>query len=330
LSPRAALQVSDLPLPVDRARKGWPWTEGSPPLAPTRPDGSPWPRISIVTPSYNQGAYLEETIRSVLLQGYPDLQYQVIDGGSTDESLAILQRYASHLDHWCHEKDGGQSDAINTGLARADGEIFGWLNSDDVYAPGALAKVARAFMGHDVDWVAGACRWRFPNAPDEVKAALTDRPIGEWLESIRIHQPASLWRLSLHERLGPIDASLHYVMDQDLFLRFLLAGVRPLEVADELALFRVHDNSKTGGGGERSRAEMLGTITPRYYRSLASQDRPVARRIIAGKYLRQAQVAFSRTCWRAAGKNLIQSALWHPPTLLSRSAAFAWKSLRPQ
>src|SRR5213592_2149932 len=127
----------DLPAPP-WGKSGWPWTVESPQLTDTRPDGYPWPRISIVTPSYNQGQFIEETIRSVLLQGYPNLEYIVIDGGSTDESIAILRKYEKWIAHWVSERDKGQSEAINKGFAQATGEIFAWLNSDDVYERGAI------------------------------------------------------------------------------------------------------------------------------------------------------------------------------------------------
>src|SRR5262245_2264682 len=114
--------LSALP-PPPPGRDGWPWTVASDPLPETRPNGSAWPRISVVTPSYNQGRFLEETIRSVLLQGYPDLEYFVIDGVSTDESVAIIERYAPWLSFWVSEPDGGQVEAINKGIARATGDL---------------------------------------------------------------------------------------------------------------------------------------------------------------------------------------------------------------
>ena len=139
--------LSELP-PPPPGKSGWPWTEETPMAPPTLPDGSPWPRVSIVTPSYNQGQYLEETIRSVLLQGYPDLEYIIIDGGSTDESVTIIEKYAPWLAYWVSEPDRGQSHAINKGFARATGEIYAWLNSDDYYWPGAIVIAARAVLQH--------------------------------------------------------------------------------------------------------------------------------------------------------------------------------------
>src|SRR5262249_26474448 len=130
--------------PPPPAKTGWPWTVETSSLPPLRLDGTPWPRVSIVTPSYNQGQFIEETIRSVLLQGYPDLEYIVSDGGSSDKSVEIIKKYQSWLAYWVSERDNGQSHAIKKGLARATGDLFNWINSDDVLLPGALAAVGGA------------------------------------------------------------------------------------------------------------------------------------------------------------------------------------------
>jgi glycosyltransferase involved in cell wall biosynthesis len=132
--------LAELP-PPPPGKTGWPWTEECPQLPDTRPDGSPWPRITIVTPSYNQGEFIEETIRSVLLQGYPDLEYFIMDGGSTDESVDKIIQYQAWLSHWCTGKDSGQADAITKALERASGIWFHNVNSDDVLLPNALQRI---------------------------------------------------------------------------------------------------------------------------------------------------------------------------------------------
>ena len=125
-------------------------------LPETMSDGHPWPRISIVTPSYNQGQFIEETIRSVLQQGYPNLEYIIIDGGSTDNSVEIIKKYEEYLTYWVSEPDDGQYDAINKGFSRATGEIMAWLNSDDMYVPWTFKTVAEIFDKFEfVNWITG-------------------------------------------------------------------------------------------------------------------------------------------------------------------------------
>src|SRR5215831_2991084 len=119
--------LAELP-PSPPTKTGWPWTVETPLLPSLRADGTSWPRVSVVTPSYNQGQFIEETIRSVLLQGYPDLEFIIIDGGSSDQTLDIIRKYARWLAYWISEKDRGQSDAINKGFSKSTGRILNWLN----------------------------------------------------------------------------------------------------------------------------------------------------------------------------------------------------------
>src|SRR5262249_24267921 len=149
------LTVDQLPLPPP-GKTGWPWTEESPRLAETTPNGKVWPRVSVITPSYNQGQFIEETIRSVLLQGYPNLEYMIIDGGSTDESLEIIRKYEPWLASFVSEPDRGQTHAINKGWMRATGEILAYINTDDCYLNGAIATAAHEFCTRpDVGMVYG-------------------------------------------------------------------------------------------------------------------------------------------------------------------------------
>jgi glycosyltransferase involved in cell wall biosynthesis len=147
--------LAELP-PPPRGRTGWPWTIESSPFPPIMLDGEILPKISIVTPSYNQGPYIEETIRSVLLQGYTDLEYIIMDGGSTDESVSIIKKYERWLTHWQSAPDGGQVSALNSGFAKTTGVILNWLNSDDFLQKDALLNIARAFqLRPDVDIITG-------------------------------------------------------------------------------------------------------------------------------------------------------------------------------
>jgi glycosyltransferase involved in cell wall biosynthesis len=211
---------------------------------------SQYPKISIVTPSLNQGEFLGQTIQSVLFQVYPHLEYIVMDGGSSDQTLDILRSCSDRV-KWVSEKDKGQADAINKGLHMASGEIVAYLNADDLLLPGALDKVARTFMEHpDAMWVTGRCRIITETGQETRKPITAYKNL--WL---RIHhpallfitdyisQPATFWRASLFGEVGYLDESLHYALDYEYFLR--LNGHYPLVILpDELAAFRVHSQSK--------------------------------------------------------------------------------------
>jgi len=227
-------------------KSGWPWDEESTFLASTLANGSAWPRISIVTPSYNQGPYIEETIRSVLLQRYPNLEYIIIDGGSTDNSIEIIKKYEPWITYWASERDHGQSHAINKGLKKSRGDIVAYLNSDDIYLPGTIQKVARYFDKHDsVDIVYGDCR-----IIDE-----KSKMIAQWCSRVFdlfselclnfIYQPTSFIRRRVIRKVGYFDENLHYTMDVDYWYR---AGCHfEFEYIPEvLACFRVSSDSKTG------------------------------------------------------------------------------------
>jgi len=142
--------INELPKPPV-GKTGWPWTEETEQLPEKMPDGSDWPKISIVTPSYNQGQYIEETIRSVVLQGYPNLEYIIIDGGSKDKSVQIIKKYDHYISYWISKPDKGQANAINIGLELASGDIVAYINSDDFYLPGALFHVANVYKKNKFD-----------------------------------------------------------------------------------------------------------------------------------------------------------------------------------
>jgi Glycosyl transferase family 2 len=230
---------------------GWPWTNTPATSPPELPDGAAWPRISIVTPSLNQASFLEETIRSVLMQGYPNLEYIVIDGGSTDESLAVIRRYAKYLAYWVSEPDRGQSQAINKGFERATGELFGWLNSDDLYFPGALATVARAYHSAPGALVAASVV-SVDERPGRVIPDQTTRHAGLSFERlVRLgrnplpyHQPGLFFPAQLWRELKGLDERLKYTMDYDLLCR-LLQACSVVYVPDVVARFRLHGQSKT-------------------------------------------------------------------------------------
>lgn len=205
----------------------------------------PQPKISIVTPSFNQAAFLERTIGSVLGQRYADLEYRILDGGSTDGSADILRKYEDRLTSWVSEPDEGQADAIARGLAQCTGDIFAYLNSDDVYYPGALEAVAEFFTTHpDVDLVYGDAI--HIDAEDRA-LALDVLPAYRWEDLRRvcvIPQMASFWRRSAYERVGGIDAKYQFALDYEFFLRLGEQG-KIAHLPRVLAGFRRHKAAKT-------------------------------------------------------------------------------------
>ncbi len=207
------------------------------------------PVISIVTPSYNQGHFLEQTIDSVLSQQYPHLEYIIIDGGSTDNSAEIIKKYEKHLHYWVSESDGGQSHAINKGLRVARGEVFNWLNSDDFYQPGTLQKVGAAFQNKATNVFAGRSRIFFPDG-DAYTSRGTDVYSDNLAKTIglaRIDQPETFFRKTCIDEIGGVNEHLHYLMDRDMWIRFVLRfGLKGIEQQDEILVnFRMHENSKT-------------------------------------------------------------------------------------
>ncbi|MBP3957442.1 glycosyltransferase [Gemmata sp. G18] len=204
------------------------------------------PVISIATPSYNQGDFLEGTMRSVLDQEYPELQYVVQDGGSTDSTVDVLARYRSRLHHCEMQKDRGQSHAINLGLAHTDGAIMAYLNSDDILLPGALHAVAKYFEDHpDVDVVYGH-RVLINQQGDEIGRWVLpphDTDVLKWADYVP--QETMFWRRRIWDKVGGIDESFRFAMDWDLIARFVDAGAKFYRMPRFLGAFRIHDASKT-------------------------------------------------------------------------------------
>ena len=204
------------------------------------------PKISIVTPSFNQGEFLEQTIQSVLLQNYENLEYIIIDGGSTDNSVEIIKKYEKHLAYWISEKDKGQAHAINKGFARCTGEIMAWLNSDDLYAPGALQCVAEFFSAHQ-KYECAVGYDAFINADLEIIGypEVTIPTFHSMLYARHvIPQDATFLRRSLFEKVGPLNENLYYTMDYEFWLR--MAEQARFEVIPYvLSCFRVHRKQKT-------------------------------------------------------------------------------------
>lgn len=246
---------------IEVLKHGWPWSEYRTDYPDKMPNGMDWPKISIVTPSFNQGEFIEETIRSVLLQGYPNLEYIIIDGGSTDDSVEIIKNYATQLTYWVSEEDDGQSHAINKGFEHATGDIYGWLNSDDFFLPGALKAFALSYSSDEniVAWAGSAVEI---NRLGEMTGEFEPRVDGDlefmadWWVSSQIRQPACAFRGSVFNAVNGVDNELHYAMDFDLWLKLRKRG-RFTSIDMNIACVRLYPEIKTASNIEMRDAEVV-------------------------------------------------------------------------
>ncbi len=277
------------------------------------------PLISIVTPSYNQAQYLEQTMRSVLEQDYPRIEYLVVDGASTDGSVDIIRKYADRLAWWVSEKDAGQGEAINKGLARATGEIVAWLNSDDYYLPGALAAAVQVFAQNpDVvliygDMLAVDEQGRRTNTLTYKQLTLQDLLCFQI-----IGQPAVFFRRAVLEKSGGLDTSFHYLLDHQLWIRMAQHG-RILHVPQTWAAARYHAAAKNVAkaaefGREAFRILAWAESQP----GLAEAVSGVARRARASAYRVNARYLLDGGQAGSALGSWARALSLHPPTALAR------------
>jgi hypothetical protein len=250
------VRLNDLPVPPP-GHTGWPWTEESTRLPDRDPDGKEWPRVTIVTPSFNQEQFVEATLRSVLLQGYPNLEYFVLDGGSTDGSVEIIKKYSPWLTHWVSEPDGGQSSAINRGWRLGTGAFTTWINSDDMLCRDALTTHATT-VGFDTGVVyVGDClyiddrdallqvhRGRVHTFEDLVRIPRIWRD----QQPGYIDQPAALFSRQLALDVGALDPQNHRTMDYELWGKFFLAGAAVRYTEIPFGIFRIYSLQKTADG----------------------------------------------------------------------------------
>lgn len=237
----------NIPFPVVLNKSKWPWSDEVDSFV--YKERNSWPKISIITPSFNQGKYIEKTIRSILLQNYPNLEYIIIDGGSTDDTVEIIKKYEPWITYWVSEPDKGQSNALNKGFDKATGDIVAWMNSDDYYMKGAFLSVANAFGDPSISVVNGSCQMEFSNSRksfiDNPGAVTTERMLRFWKDYFCPPQPAIFFKRSVIDEIGGVDESLNYAMDLDLWLRISLKY--KFKFIDEvLAGYLIHESSKSG------------------------------------------------------------------------------------
>lgn len=217
------------------------------------------PLVSIVTPSFNQGKFLEETILSVLNQDYENIEYIVVDGGSSDNTLEVIKKYQSRLAWWVSEPDKGQTDAINKGFNRASGEIIAWLNSDDVYAPGAIREAVKYLVENpQIGMVYGELDFidEHGRVIGRFNAAQTDLPRLR-RGFVHIPQPSAFFRRDLWTKVGPLDPSFFFAMDYDLWTRLAAHTELKYLPGKAWAQFRLHTDGKTVTSDDRCWPEML-------------------------------------------------------------------------
>jgi len=286
-----------------------------------------WPLITIVTPSYNQARFLEETICSVLDQKYPNLEYIIIDGGSTDGSVDIIRRYERFLSWWVSEPDRGQAEAINKGFMRAQGEILGWLNSDDCYLPNALYSIAQYFrLNPSVDLVYGNVLSVDEQGTPFHLQSFKSYAINDLMAFQIISQPAVFFRRSVLSRTGLLDPSYHFLLDHHLWLRIAAIGTiayLPLT----LAAARYHPLAKnvaqaSSFGQEIFRLIEWMKVDPHLQKDFERNKR----RIFGGAYRLHAYYLVEAGQYWAGLSSYVQALKWFPPIVIKdwRRILFAW------
>jgi glycosyltransferase involved in cell wall biosynthesis len=258
------LRVEDL-APPPEGKTGWPWTEPTNFVREAIADSAEFPLISVLVPSYNYGRFIEETIRSILLQSYPNVQCIIIDGSSSDNTVDIIQKYSKHLDYWISEPDLGQTDAINKGYQHCTGDIFVWLNADDFYySPFVLESIANLYL-QGYEFIAGECfnidvdgNYRFEAIMADGKSSPTtfQKYLRYW-SSPFLQQPALFVSKKLANPCFPLDIKLYYAMDYQFFLRVLAQNPQAIWIEEKIVRFRWHKDSKTMGDNSISERQDL-------------------------------------------------------------------------
>lgn len=310
--------LSELPQPFKNNSK-WPRGIESPESQKIDLKSTTLPKISIITPSYNQGKFIEETIRSVLLQDYPDIEYIIIDGGSSDETIDIIKKYEPWISFWISECDNGQSDAINKGWMMAKGDIIAYLNSDDIFAPDCLNKISNYFIDHpEVDLIYGDAEiidensefiHYFKSLPFDIKKLI--------FRDMSIPQPTMFFRRKLFEKIGYLDVSLHYTMDFDFWLRTALK-FNIQYIPKNLASMRYHINTKTHTHSEKFSLDEINVLDKLFSTPNLSDDiKKIKNAAYAKVYLRIALNCCKINDLSRAKENCFKAFNHHPISFLN-------------
>ena len=303
----------------------WPWKEET--SSKIYNDRNLWPKVSIVTPSYNQGQYIEETIRSVLLQNYPNLEYIIIDGGSTDNTIEVIKKYEKWITYWESEKDNGQAHAVNKGWSRSTGEILGWINSDDIYLPGSIHRAVEALLGNsNAGFVTGICEF-VDRETDIVIGRIEGGPldIKRLLKRSYIAQPAIIIRKSALDLAGYLDESLHYALDWEFWIRMS-------QVTDMIYSPNLQARAYISGDNKMSQprwevpvySEFRSTLWKLYNNHLFPKElKKTVLEGIAGFYVAEAKKADRRSGrYFKALKNIGRAFILSPPEAWRRTGTF--------
>jgi glycosyltransferase involved in cell wall biosynthesis len=289
------------------------------------------PLVTLVTPSHNQARFLEETIVSVLEQDYPAIEYFVIDDGSTDDSVAIIERYADRLTWWTRQENAGQVATLNRGFARAGGAYLGWINSDDTLRPHAVSRVVealeaspRALLAYGgVDYTDAASRVLEYRPPVVLPV---EGMVRSWTHVVT--QQGSLFRREAYERFGPLDESRYYVFDAEFFLRLALAG-ELVAIDEPLATYRFHDESHSVSGPARRARDYARLVEDVF----AWPDLPAELRALEGEAKAQAYLWIARLFYTGhehqEARRYYLRALRLAPRLAGRRAGLLLRALLP-
>jgi glycosyltransferase involved in cell wall biosynthesis len=256
--------------PPPPGKSGWPW---DPPPAKTQP-ADPVPRISVIIPSFNLGRFIEETIRSIVLQDWPDLELIIVDGASSDETVEVIRKYEPWITYWASEADAGQAEAINKGLRKATGDIVTWFNADDFFTDGILAAVADAWRRNPRGIYAAPVANFYVRGHEMLirpRGLTLDKVIQYWTGRSRWHDPGLFWSRAVVDAIGGPDQSLHYAHDFDCLARALQHA--SVEYVDRIAAgFRLHRQSKTISMTESMMTETA-AVSRRYWHLVKDLDR---------------------------------------------------------